>query len=75
MVDPKVYILKEQSDMLPFLFFKVNKNLMILLHCYGKQVVQITEETLLGAVATFHLRDSICGSFSSQEEPQTSGKT
>lgn len=48
---------------------------MILLHCYGKQVVQITEETLLGAVATFHLRDSICGSFSSQEEPQTSGKT
>ena len=39
---------------------------MILLHCYGKQVVQITEETLLGAVATFHLRDSICGSFSSQ---------
>ena len=25
MVDPKVYILKEQSDMLPFLFFKVKQ--------------------------------------------------
>lgn len=46
---------------------------MILLHCYGKQVVQITGETLLGAVATFHLRDST-RSFSSQEEPQTSEK-
>lgn len=32
---------------------------MTLLHHYGKQVVQITGERLLGPEATFHLRDSI----------------
>lgn len=32
---------------------------MILLHCYGKQMVQITRATLLGAEAILCLRDSI----------------
>lgn len=36
---------------------------MVFLHCYGKQMVQITGATLLGAEATLCLRDIAFGSF------------
>lgn len=38
-------------------FTKVTENRMILLHCYGKRVIQVAGKRLLSSVATFYLGD------------------